>query len=548
MSDSQSNCSPKLSSEAVRRADVLRPLLELKGERGRLSPGIKAAAAELGVSYTTVWRWLGKLESDGRALALTSGSTGPRRGTRKLDSEVEQIIELEIQRTWLKPERPSFARLYRSIEASCRDADLKPPNWRTVKNRVMTLDPKLALQKREGTSKARQKLRPVTKTFSASRPLEYVQIDHTLVDVILVDEIDRAPLKRPWLTVALDICTRCVAGFYLSLDPPSSTSVALCLTRAVFDKSKWLNDLGISIDWPIRGIPEKIHVDNATEFHSRTFTTACRDWGIKVVWRPVGRPEYGGHVERLIGTTMGAVHVLPGTTFSSVAERGDYDSAAKATMTMAELERWIALEIGGRYHNDIHKSLDRPPLAVWNELEDRARWRMPESPEAFLLSFLPDERRKLRRDGVNLFRIKYWSDALTADLGHAVEPMMVKYDPRDLSRIWVQRLAGNFVEARYRDLSRPPISIWEHRAAVRRLRAQGKREVREDEIFAAIKEQRQIEDDAKRSSTQARRAAARRPKAPSDTPRNQNEETYKLPSIDTSKTDLPTYPVEIWDE
>ncbi len=547
MSDSKNSLSPELSAEAVRRADVLRPLLERKNKWGQRSPAIKAAATELGVSCTTVWRWLCKLESAGRASTLAPGTTGPQRGTKRLPPEVEKIVEQEIQRTWLKPERPSLARLQRAIAASCHNAGLKPPNWRTVKNRVMTLDAKLVLRKREGSSVVRQKLRPVTSTFTVTRPLECLQIDHTPVDVMVVDEDNRAPLKRPWLTIALDVRTRCVAGFYLSLDPPSTTSVALCLTRAVSDKSEWLTELGVNVNWPIRGIPEKIHADNAAEFHSKAFTTACRDWGIKVVWRPVGRPEFGGHVERLIGTTMGAVHVLPGTTFSSVTERGDYDSAARATMTMMELERWIALQIGGRYHNEVHKSLNRPPLALWNELEDQARWRMPESSDDFLLCFLPEEKRKLRRDGISLFRIRYWSDALTADLGRTTEPLTVKYDPRDLSKVWVRRPTGNFVEARYRDLSRPSISIWEQRAAVRRLRAIGKNEAREDTIFSAINEQRRIEDNAKRSSTQARRAAARRPKA-SKPKKEPDEHSYRLPSIDTTNTDLPIYPVEVWDD
>jgi hypothetical protein len=41
----------------------------------------------------------------------------------------------------------------------------------------------------------------------------------------------------------------------------------------------------------------------------------------------------GGHIERLVGTLMGDIHLLPGTTFSSVADRGDYNSEAKAVLT-----------------------------------------------------------------------------------------------------------------------------------------------------------------------------------------------------------------------
>jgi hypothetical protein len=41
---------------------------------------------------------------------------------------------------------------------------------------------------------------------------------------------------------------------------------------------------------------------------------------------PQANRIFGGHIERLIGTQMGKLHLLPGTTFSSPPERGDYDS------------------------------------------------------------------------------------------------------------------------------------------------------------------------------------------------------------------------------
>ena len=54
-------------------------------------------------------------------------------------------------------------------------------------------------------------------------PLSVVQIDHTLVDIILVDPIDRLPIGRPYLTIAIDVYSRCIAGFILSLEAPSAT-------------------------------------------------------------------------------------------------------------------------------------------------------------------------------------------------------------------------------------------------------------------------------------------------------------------------------------
>ena len=64
-------------------------------------------------------------------------------------------------------------------------------------------------------------------------PLDVLQMDHTPMDLILVDEAARKPIGRPWLTLAMDVDTRMVAGFLISLDPPCATSVALALAQAV---------------------------------------------------------------------------------------------------------------------------------------------------------------------------------------------------------------------------------------------------------------------------------------------------------------------------
>ena len=47
-----------------------------------------------------------------------------------------------------------------------------------------------------------------------------------------------------------------------------------------------------------------------------------------MIWRPPGTPHFGGHIERLIGTQMGAVHLLPGTTFSNPPEPARRQTAA----------------------------------------------------------------------------------------------------------------------------------------------------------------------------------------------------------------------------
>lgn len=81
-------------------------------------------------------------------------------------------------------------------------------------------------------------------------------------------------------------------------------------------KEKYLGHLGVVAEWPVSGLPAVVHLDNAEEFHARALERGCQEHGIRLEYRPPLQPHFGGHIERLIGSLMKAIHLLPGTTFS----------------------------------------------------------------------------------------------------------------------------------------------------------------------------------------------------------------------------------------
>lgn len=512
--------------EACRREAAIRDLI--KRYPKRLTVGaVDDLAWELGLSRTSAYRLIERYRSSRTVSVLIPRRRGRKQGSQFLAPEQEALIREVIERDYLKPTRPPFSRVVEQIRLRSRQKGFAPPTWRTIRARLFLIEARIRALRR-GDNKAIHATEPTPGEYAAHCSLEVVQIDHTQVDVIVVDEQNRKPIGRPWITLAVDVLTRVVTGFHLSLDAPSRVSVGLCLLHAVYDKGGWLSERGIAAPWPVAGLPETLHVDNGPEFHSRAFERACRDEGIQIVWRIPDKPHYGGHIERLIGTQMGAVHMLPGTTFSNPAERGDYQSSNSARMTLRELERWIAWEIAGHYHQRIHASLHRPPIAVWREHEERLTLRLPVDRMKFWVSFLPDKERTLRRDGIHFCNIRYWSDALAADLGQTKTKLLVKYDPRDLSRIFVRRPSGRFVEARYRNLSWPAITLWEQRAAMRHLKAQGRREIDEAMIFTTTIRQREIEDAAARQTAAQRRRLEQRPQS-----RGRDRATDSLRGIDS---------------
>ena len=107
------------------------------------------------------------------------------------------------------------------------------------------------------------------------------------------------------------------------------------------------------------------------------------------------------------------------------------------------------------------------------------------------------------------FGIVYQDGALAHLVDHGVGKLRVKYDPRDLSAVFVELPGGEHVRVPYADISRQPITLWELREAVQRLRQEGRRSVDEHAIFASIAEQRRVLMEAQSRSKAARRAVAR---------------------------------------
>ena len=493
--------------EACRREDAIRSLLN-----GRTSTvaakEVEEVAVELGLSRATLYRMIGRYRDGGTVSSLLPRSVGRPKKSRSLAPEREALIAETIRQFYLKPEKPKFSRLVQEVRLRCLELGLAPPNWRTIKSRVEDLDVRtVALRRKDEPAIKATKATPGH--YVAARPLEIVQIDHTRVDVVVVDEETREPIGRPWITLAIDVFTRMVTGFHLTMAAPSRLSTGLALLHAVHDKTAWLREREIEAPWPVAGLPETLHADNGSDFRSRAFVRACRDFGIKIIWRIPGEPHYGGHIERLIGTMMGAVRLLPGTTHGNPAAKGDYKSDKAARLTLRELECWIGHEIAGRYHNSIHSALKRPPIAVWRDHEATLPLRMPVDRMAFWVAFLPEQERTLRPDGIHLFGLTYWSSVLTADVGRLKRKLLVKYDPRDLSRIFVLRPSGHYIEARYGDITLAPISLHEAQSAARALAAKGRREVDSRTIVKTAIAQRELVQGASRRTLELKGKTAK---------------------------------------
>lgn len=508
-------------AEAKRREAIIRPLAE-QANCSRTQAAL--AAQTLGLTARRIYMLIRDYRHSGGLLtSLVVTQTGGGRGKSRLSGEQNTLIREVIEAIYLNRQRSPVSRVIEEVKRRCHQAGIKPPSEGTIRNRIQGLSVQEKLRHRQGPQALRTRTAPIIGAFPESPyPLSVVQMDHTPVDLILVDDVEREPIGRPYLTVAIDVSSRCITGFCLTLEAPSAVSVGLCLSHSVLTKEDWLATRQIQGDWPIWGKPERMYVDNAKEFHSEALSRGCDQHGIELAYRPAGLPHYGGIIERVIGTLMQLVHDLPGTTFSNVAERGDYPSEQRAALTLGELEHWLTVAIINYYHQKPHGTLSMPPLVSYQEgvrqRRDALGHAYPRSIsnlQGFIVDFLPVLWRTVQRHGFMVDHIAYYSDALRPWIGETkLGKFLIRRDPRDLSAIYVlDPHSEQYLSVPYRTLIRPSITLWEHRQARARLRAQGMAQTNEDTIFRAIEAMRAVSENAVQKTLSARRQSQRRRQA-----------------------------------
>lgn len=502
-------------ARARARFAAIQPLLDISVTKKMA----RQCAASAGVHVSTLYRWLDAYRTTERMTALLPDRPGVRPGRTKLGREVDDVVMSAIDEMYLARQRPSIPYLTKEIIARCRTAGIQAPHPNTIRRRIARIPALERAKRRYGSrSKEARVYMPIEGGFPMpDRPFGAVQIDHTRLDVELVDDIYREPIGRPWLTLAIDVFSRMVAGFYVSLDPPGALATGLALVHAMLPKQIWMAKHDISTPWPACGHIRIIHLDNAREFHGRMLDRACENYGIQIAWRPVKQPWYGAHIERLLGTFAREVHNLPGSTFSNPAGRGDYDPQRQSALTLAEFEKWFAILVTQSYHQTLHSELGMSPLQKYESAA------APESmgyvdERRLRLDFMPYVERTVQPYGISIEHIAYYSDVLRRWI-NAPDPKQedhkrkftVRQDPRDISAVYFyDPEAEQYFRIPYRDTTHPVVSLWEFRAIRQRLREQGRESLNEHMIFEAYAQMREISVNAKRMTKAARREEQRR--------------------------------------
>jgi putative transposase len=223
---------------------------------------------------------------------------------------------------------------------------------------------------------------------------------------------------------------------------------------------------------------------------------------------------------------MDRAQSLPGTTFSNVQERGDYDSEGRAVMTLAEFENWFTTFVTKVYHQRPHYGIGRvPPVKLYEQFilgtPTTKGIGLPEPVQneyKLRLDFMPFVERTIQEHGVVIDNIHYYADVLRPWI-HGRDPNNAKLkrkfvfarDPRDISEVYFfDPDTKAYYPIPYRDLTRPRISVWDLNAALKRIAEQPELQVDEDTIFEGLEEMSRIAKDSAEKSKTVRRSIQRR--------------------------------------
>jgi len=301
------------------------------------------------------------------------------------------------------------------------------------------------------------------------------QIDHTELDIQLIDEEDKEVIKCPYLTLVMDSYSGCVVGFYLSFEPAGSHEVALALRHAILPKH-YEKEYKLQEEWQISGIPEYIVTDRAKEFKSEHLKQISLQLDFRRRLRAF--PQAGGLIESIFGTINEQILSLyGGYTGSNVQERPP-EAEKTACLTLDALEKILV-----RYFVDNYNCQDYPRVKNQKRIE---RWKssfLLEKPEII------DEReldiclmkvaiRNVEKYGsVNFLGWVYQGDCL---LNYEGKQVSLRYDKRNITTVLAYTRPINGEPGEFigildsRDCARQRMSLGELNYIKKKLRDEGK--------------------------------------------------------------------------
>ena len=421
-------------TEAYRRYTLIAPVLAGVGQ------------ADGSIPARTIRHWIAKYRQAAETLSCGYVGLLPQsraRGNRepRLPEEVVHLLNHFIDQEYETHKQKNKREVYGEFVNFCQDKGVAtPPSYKTFAQAI-NRRPRYAQVNRRKGERAAYPHEPMYWELAydlprhGDRPFEVAHMDHTLLDVELVDSQTGHQMGRPWATFLTDAFSRRVLAVYLTFDEPSYRSCMMILRECVHRYHRF---------------PELVVVDGGKEFESIYFETLLARYECSKASRPPAKSRFGSVIERLFNTANSTfVHNLAGNTqimknvrqvTKSVNPRG------QAIWTLGELYerlRYWAYEV---YETTEHRTLGQTPKEAFEMGLLRSGSRVKQwiaYDEDFVHLTLPSTRKGTAKlvpgKGVKIHNLFYWGRD-NVFLEHPElegKPLSVRYDPYDVGHAFV---------------------------------------------------------------------------------------------------------------
>ena len=397
------------------RKNLILAILEIARSRNEVQPP----------HISTIYRWRKNLQDAQNQINALFSKIEHRGGKNRtrLTADVEAMIDEKVESIFLTSKCGTAEDVHEAVFLAVQIENtkriesewLKPPGLRTIQRRIERIYGFDIAVARYGMKEALRRYGVIGISRRVSKILELVEIDHTPVDLMVVND-DRVVIGRPMITFVLDRFSRCVLGYHLTLGTHGTPAVFEALRHSMLPKS-YLQDRysDLNLTWECYGWMDRLLMDNGREFHANAVVDAMLSLGVITEYAEAMSPNDKPFVERFIRTfNYSFIHKLPGTTMAKLHLRIGFKAEDEACLTLQELDKMIHAWILGKYHLRPHSGLGkRAPIDVWRESAKSHPPQLKANAEDVDIEFSEVSSSVVQHYGIDLNTFKYSSPRLS---------------------------------------------------------------------------------------------------------------------------------------
>lgn len=421
------------------RADIVRRHLA-----GEPAPDDQRTAAR------TLRRWISRYRSaefrwGTGYIGLLPKTSQRGNSTRRLPDECLRLMNEVIESEYENAKQKNRIACWAMLEESCKRQGVPAPSYTSFCLAVRNRNRFKRTLKRQGPRAAYQHVSfyyelDLKTPRHGDRPFEICHLDHTEVDIELMDSTGRHGLGRPWMTLMIDAFSRRVLAVHVDFEEPSYRSCMMVLRECVRRHNR---------------LPQCLVVDWGPEFRSAYFEALLARYECTKKARPPAQARFGSLVERIFGTTNTQfVHNLLGNTQITRNVRHVTKSVnpkALAVWPLAPFVEQLRQYLYEIYDTNVHPALGESPRDAYQRGLESSGFRLHRLisyDHEFMIATLPSTPKGTAMvspgRGVKINYIYYWCDAME-DPRFQRQQVPVRFDPFDLGTSYVY-LTGHWVQ------------------------------------------------------------------------------------------------------